>query len=90
MPVIKVPAVLSDTGSAERVMVDGDTVLEAFDSYSSDHGSEIDDKVLVDGSIKEYINVYVNGKDVRNLQGIDTPTEEDDEIRIIPAASGGM
>ncbi len=89
MPIIKVPAVLSDSGGAEKVAVDGDTVLEAFTSYTEEYGSEIDEKVLGDGEIKEYINVYVNGRDVRNLQGVDTPTDEDDEIRIIPAASGG-
>ncbi|MFW5929114.1 MAG: MoaD/ThiS family protein [Halobacteriota archaeon] len=89
MPTIKVPAVLSDGGSAEKVDVEGDTVRAAFDAYTDGHGSEIEEKVLDGDEIKEYINVYVNGRDVRDEDGLDTALDEDDEIRIIPAASGG-
>ena len=89
MPIIKIPAVLSSSGSPQKVEVDGDDVLEAFESYTSEHGSEIQESVLDGDRIKEYINVYVNGKDVRDVRGVETPLDVDDEIRIIPAASGG-
>ena len=89
MPIIRIPAVISETGGARKVEVDGDTVLEALHAYGKEHGPELEENVLGDGKIKEYINVYVNGKDVRNLEGVDTPLDDEDEIRIIPAASGG-
>ncbi|MFB6283104.1 MAG: ubiquitin-like small modifier protein 1 [Halobacteria archaeon] len=89
MPVIKIPAVLSDTGGSRDVEVEGETVIEAIESYTETDGPELEENVLDDGEIKEYINVYVNGKDVRNIQGVETPIESDDEIRVIPAASGG-
>ncbi len=88
MPVINVPAVLTNEGS-KKVEVNATTVKEAIDAYTEEHGSEIQDQVMDDGEVKEYINVYVNGEDIRNLAGIETSLEEDDEIRIIPAASGG-
>ncbi|MDY6774478.1 MAG: ubiquitin-like small modifier protein 1 [Halobacteria archaeon] len=88
MPVINIPAVLTNEGS-KKVEVEGDTVEEAIDAYTEEHGPEIEEKVMDDGDVKEYINVYVNGEDIRNLAGIETSLEEDDEIRIIPAASGG-
>ncbi|MDY6780710.1 MAG: MoaD family protein [Halobacteria archaeon] len=90
MPTIKIPAVISDTGGSKQVDVEGSTVREAIESYTRDHGSELEEDVVEDGEIKEYINVYVNGKDVRNLQGIESNLEEDDVVRIIPAASGGL
>jgi molybdopterin converting factor small subunit len=42
-----------------------------------------------DGTIKRYINVFVNGKDIRNLAGEQTPVEDRDEIYIVPAMAGG-
>lgn len=89
MPTIKIPAVLSDTGSSQSVEVEGDTVGEAIAAYTDEHGPELEENVMADGSVKEYINVYVDGTDIRNIQGVDSPLEGDDEIRIIPAASGG-
>lgn len=89
MPIIRIPAVISETGGSKKVNVDGGTVLEALNAYTEEHGPELEENVLEEGRIKEYINVYVNGKDVRDMSGVDTPVEADDEIRIIPAASGG-
>lgn len=89
MPIIRIPAVISESGGSKKVEVDGETVLDALRTYGDEHGHELEENVLGDGEIKEYINVYVNGKDVRDLDGVDTPVEDDDEVRIIPAASGG-
>lgn len=89
MPKIRIPAVLSETGGSRKVEVEGDTVLAALRAYTEEHGPELEESVLSNGKVKEYINVYVNGKDVRNLDGVDTSVGDDDEIRIIPAASGG-
>jgi len=89
MPKVRIPAVLSETGGSRKVDVEGDTVLGALRAYTEEHGPELEESVLSDGEVKEYINVYVNGKDVRNLDGVGTEVGDDDEIRIIPAASGG-
>lgn len=89
MPVIRIPAVISETGGSKKVDVGGETVLEALRAHTEENGPELEENVLEDDEIKEYINVYVNGKDVRDREGVDTPVEDDDEIRIIPAASGG-
>ena len=89
MPTIRIPAVLSETGGSKNVDVNGDTVLDALHTYSDEHGPELEGDVLDGDEVKEYINVYVNGKDVRDLDGVNTSVGDDDEIRIIPAASGG-
>jgi molybdopterin synthase sulfur carrier subunit len=89
MPTVRIPAVLSETGGSRNVEVDGDTVLAAVHAYTEEYGSELEDNVLGNGEVKEYINVYVNGKDVRDIDGVDTQVGDGDEIRIIPAASGG-
>jgi molybdopterin synthase sulfur carrier subunit len=41
------------------------------------------------GALRNFVNVYVNGEDVRFLAGLDTSTKEGDEISIVPAVAGG-
>ncbi len=42
-----------------------------------------------DGDINRFVNVYVNGQDVRYLAGLDTPVTPGDEVRLLPAMAGG-
>jgi sulfur-carrier protein len=42
-----------------------------------------------EGEIHRFVNVYVNGRDVRYLEGLATPVAERDEIRLLPAIAGG-
>ena len=42
-----------------------------------------------DGGIRRFVNVFVNGKNVRDLQGAETPVRSGDEVGIIPAMAGG-
>ncbi len=47
---------------------------------------------LVDenGELRYFVNIYINGEDVRFLQGLDTSTKSGDEISIVPAVAGGV
>ncbi len=42
-----------------------------------------------DGNIPRFVNVFVNGRDIRHLGGLDTPVMPDDEVTILPPAAGG-
>lgn len=41
------------------------------------------------GALRRFVNVYVNGEDVRFLAGLATPLREGDEVSIVPAIAGG-
>jgi molybdopterin synthase sulfur carrier subunit len=41
------------------------------------------------GQLRYFVNIYLNGEDVRFLQGVDTATQSGDEISIVPAVAGG-
>ena len=41
------------------------------------------------GDLRYFVNVYLNGEDVRFLQGMQTTTKTNDEISIVPAVAGG-
>ena len=42
------------------------------------------------GEVQHFVNVYVNGEDVRFLQDLKTPLKPGDEVSIIPAIAGGI
>ena len=41
------------------------------------------------GEIRRFVNIYVNGEDVRFLRGLGTPLQAGDEVSIVPAVAGG-
>ncbi len=47
------------------------------------------ERIVEDGGIRRYVNVYINSEDVRFLQGIDSPLSSGDEVDILPAVAGG-
>lgn len=89
MPAIKVPAALTGGSSSETVTVEGETVREVFERHAEEHGPGLRDSVIEDGEIREFVNVYVDGEEVGHLAGLETSLEEDAQIRVVPAASGG-
>ncbi len=47
---------------------------------------------LVDenGELRYFVNIFINGEDVRFLQGLETSTKSGDEVSIVPAVAGGL
>ena len=91
MPVVvNVPTVLRPhAGGAKTLAGNGSTVGEVLTELIAEYpglsGQVIDD----DGSLRRFVNVYVNDDDVRYLSDLDTPVKDADEISILPAVAGG-
>ncbi len=43
-----------------------------------------------DGSVRRFVNVYVNDEDIRFMQGLQTSLKAGDEVSIVPAMAGGV
>jgi molybdopterin synthase sulfur carrier subunit len=41
------------------------------------------------GELRRFVNVYINGEDVRFLSGLRTALKQGDEVSIVPAVAGG-
>ena len=41
------------------------------------------------GKLRNFVNVYINGDDIRFLEGLASPTKAGDEISLVPAVAGG-
>ena len=90
MSTVKFPAVLrANVGGAREVDATGSTIGEVLDQLVGTFPSLRDQLFTEDGELNRFVNVYVNGQDVRYLQGLDTPVTPSDEVRLLPAMAGG-
>jgi molybdopterin synthase sulfur carrier subunit len=91
MPVqVRIPTPLRKlTHNEELVEVQAQTVGDAFTQLQSRYPG-IRERILDDqGSVRRFVNVYVNEEDIRFLQNQQTPLKDGDQISIIPAIAGG-
>ena len=65
------------------------TVREALGALAGRHAGVVDRVVDETGELRRHVNVFVDGDNVRWLDGLRTPVEEDSTIVIVPAVSGG-
>ncbi len=77
------------TAGAEIVEVDPGTVKEVIDRLESKHPGIRNSICDESGNLRRFINVYVDGEDVRFLDNLSTPAKDGSEIAIVPAISGG-
>ncbi len=90
MSAVKIPSVLRPSvGGARELQVAGSTIGELIDALAEQHPTLRTQLLTEDGGINRFVNVYVNGQDVRYLQGLETPVGERDEVRLLPAMAGG-
>jgi molybdopterin synthase sulfur carrier subunit len=90
MSTVFIPAVLRpNVGGAKSLQLEGDSIRGVVDSLVAKHPSLGAQLLTEDGDLNRFVNVYVNGQDVRYLAGLDTPVAPADEVRLLPAMAGG-
>ena len=90
MTTIRLPSVLRAQANGEKaVEVEGVTVGGAVQALVGRHPALAEQLLTPEGELHRFVNVYVNGRDVRYLEGLSTPIESRDEIRLLPAIAGG-
>lgn len=47
------------------------------------------ERLLEDGALRRFINIYINDEDVRFLGGLESPVKDGDSVTILPAVAGG-
>jgi thiosulfate/3-mercaptopyruvate sulfurtransferase len=77
------------TGGQGKIQISASTLQEAIDRADANYPGFRERVLDADGEVKRFINVFVNGVDVRKLQGRATPVHDGDEVAVIPAMAGG-
>lgn len=87
---ILIPAPLRRfTGGESKVPGSGATVAELLDGLDASYPGIRERIVEDDGEVRRFVNVFVNGTNVRKLEGAATPISAGDEVGIVPAMAGG-
>jgi len=71
------------------VTVRGGTVGEALASLVAHHPGLRDQLMTPAGDLNRFVNVYLDGQDIRYLQELATPVADRDSIIVLPAMAGG-
>jgi molybdopterin synthase sulfur carrier subunit len=87
---IRIPTPLRRvTNGQDRLEVDANTIRGGIDEmeqgYPGIKARLVDDQ----GELKEFVNIYANGEDIRFLDGLNTQVKDGDEVSIVPAVAGG-
>jgi len=87
---VRVPTPLRKyTQGADEVNAQGSNVKSLVEDLEKNYPG-IKERICDEtGKVRRFVNVYVNGDDIRFLQNLDTALKEGDNISIVPAIAGG-
>jgi sulfur-carrier protein len=87
---VSIPTILrTHTGGEKTVEATGTTVAEVIDDLDARH-SGLRDRLITNGNLHRFVNVYVDDEDVRFAGGLDAPVKDSSTVTILPAVAGGM
>jgi len=90
MSLIRIPPMLrGEVGGARQVPADGDTVRELLDDLMARFPG-LRPQLVEDDDIAPFVNVYVEGEDVRTLDGLATSVDHGSTVILLPAMAGGL
>jgi sulfur-carrier protein len=86
---VRIPPVLRETvGGSRSLPADGATVSEVLTDLFARYPA-LRERVTEGGELSPFVNVYVNDRDVRYREGLDTAVDPDDTVILLPAMAGG-
>ena len=86
---VSIPTILrSFTNNARNVSATGSNLAEVVADLDSQFPG-IGDRLIEDGGLRRFVNVYVNDEDVRFLGSLDVALKDGDVVTILPAVAGG-
>jgi sulfur-carrier protein len=86
---VRIPPVLrAEVGGVREIEASGETVRELMEDLTS-RLPALGARVYTDGEIQPFVNVYVDGEDVRTKDGLDTPVRAGATVILLPAMAGG-
>ncbi len=87
---VKLPTQLrAAAGGDGEVSVEGSTVGDALDALYAVHPDLKERIADEDGALRRFVNVYLDGDDIRFGEGLATPVKDGAQLQILPAVAGG-
>jgi molybdopterin synthase sulfur carrier subunit len=77
------------TNGQDKVELEASNLAEMIDTLEADYPGFKERLIDENGELRYFVNIYINGEDVRFLEGLATAAKSGDEISIVPAVAGG-
>ena len=88
---VRIPTPLRRITNGEaRVEIESADLGDMVEKLNTTYPGFKDRLVDENGDLRYFVNIYLNGEDVRFLQGLETTTKSGDEVSIVPAVAGGF
>ncbi len=88
---VRIPTPLRKmTNGQAKVEVDSTVLGDLVEKLNNEFPGFKDRLVDEEGELRYFVNIYLNGEDVRFMDGLKTATSDGDEISIVPAVAGGF
>jgi len=86
---VRIPTILRTyTGGEKSVSAAGATLSALIDDLEANHPG-IKDRLIDNGDLRRFVNIYVNDEDVRFLGGLEADLSDGDQVVVLPAVAGG-
>ena len=86
---VKIPTILRTYTAGEKaVSADGKTLSALIDDLEANH-SGIKERLIDNGDLRRFVNVYINDEDVRFIGGLEAELKDGDQVVVLPAVAGG-
>ena len=86
---VRIPTILRTyTGGEKAVSADGASLSALIDDLESNHPG-LKERLIEDGDLRRFVNVYVNDEDVRFIGGLEAELSDGDQVTVLPAVAGG-
>lgn len=86
---VSIPTILrSYTANARSVDAAGDTLTDVISDLDKQFPG-LGDRLLENGELRRFVNIYINDEDVRFLGSLNAPLSDGDTITVLPAVAGG-
>ncbi len=89
MTAVRIPPVLRpDVGGQRDVIIEAETVGEALRKLVAAYPA-LEGRVLAGDQVPPFLNLFVDGEDVRLGEGLETPLGPQSALLLLPAVAGG-
>ena len=75
-------------GPEKAVDAAGGTLSAVIDDLEGNHPG-IKERLVDNGDLRRFINIYVNDEDVRFIGGLEAELKDGDQVVVLPAVAGG-
>jgi len=87
---VRVPTPLRRfTDGADEVSVSGATIASVVEDLEQHHPGIRERICDEEGKVRRFVNIFINGDDIRFLSNLETAVKDGDEVSIVPAIAGG-